>query len=205
MSEAVARLPTAQREAPSPAPALGFSLQVDLGAGRVCTLQTHLPGDCHFIELNLMLDKMTAAGDRQRAHYKLEELERDLAKLEKEQSQHQEDLERVDRDFDEQKQKRIEAIAKAEKALADFEIAAGIAATERGRRNPNLTSQDRANARKTKGGIDQLKGEITAAQAERDKTMADSQKTIERRAELIEKTCAEIARCKEIVKAGLQK
>jgi hypothetical protein len=67
----------------------------------------------------MMLDKMTAAGDRQRAHYKLEELERDVAKLEKEQSQHQEDLERIDRNFEDEKQKRIDAITKAEKALAE--------------------------------------------------------------------------------------
>ena len=72
----VARLPT--REPASEVPALGMSIQVDLGLGRIATLQTFVPSNASQVEINWMLDKMTRAGDRQRAQYRLEELHRDL-------------------------------------------------------------------------------------------------------------------------------
>ena len=135
MSE-VAHLPRRDELSLIQAPALGFSLQVDLGAGRVCTLQTHVASDCSLRDLNMMLDKMTAAGDRQRAHYKIEELERDLKQTEKEQAQHQEDLDRVDREHEAAQAKRQAAAEAAVKTLGEFEKVVAAQHEERGGRGP---------------------------------------------------------------------
>ncbi|MDE2469774.1 MAG: hypothetical protein KGL35_13810 [Bradyrhizobium sp.] len=185
------------------APGLGFSMQVDLGAGRVCTLQTFLPNDCTLPELNQMLDKMTAAGDRQRAHYQIEGLQRDLKQFRKEQEQGVEDLEKIKRDHQDAQLDRAGRIEKAGKALADFEKASLAVAEDRGRRNPGMTAQDKANAKRTQDGIDKLKAEIDVAEAEAAKALVEAQKVLDRRAELIAKTEAEIAHCERIVAAGL--
>jgi hypothetical protein len=200
----VARLPAARHESPEKAAALGMSLQVDLGAGRVCTLQTFIPADAHLVELNMMLDKMTSAGDRQRAHYKIEEKERELAQLEKDQAQHQEDLDRIDVDYEAAQARRMDQAEKAVKSADDYEVAAKANWNPAKRGEYKQSKHDEANLARVRGGVDKLKGEMDVAKAEHDKAHGESAKTMERRLALIEKTRAEIARCREIVADGLK-
>lgn len=186
-------------------PSLGMSLQVDLGAGRVCTLQTFLPNDCSTPELNKMLDKMTDAGARQRSAYRIEEIERDLETLEKEQAQQSEDLAAVDARYDAEQTKRSADASRAEKSLGEYEAAAKAAWEAKGGRGPMvLKGAEKANADRVKGGVDKLKGEMLVAQEERARTREEILKTMDRRAELIAKRRAELARCKEIVASGLK-
>ena len=204
MSE-VAHLPRRDELSLIQAPALGFSLQVDLGAGRVCTLQTHVASDCSLRDLNMMLDKMTAAGDRQRAHYKIEELERDLKQTEKEQAQHQEDLDRVDREHEAAQAKRQASAEAAVKALGEFEKVVAARHEERGGRGPVvLKGHDKANYDRVASSVTKLKAEMANAQSERDVAHANSKTVFDRRAEIIAKMQAEIAHCKEIVADGLK-
>src|ERR1700722_4526058 len=82
----VARLPLPAEGDKEPAqtvPVLRFGINVDLGLGRILTAETYLPNDCRMADLNGMMDKMTRAGDRQRAHYRLEELHASIATEEK--------------------------------------------------------------------------------------------------------------------------
>lgn len=210
MSAAEAKKPylVSEPEKPIPpvgnVPGLGFSMQVDLGAGRVCTLQTFLPNDCSIDELNAMLDKMTKAGDRQRAHYNIEGLLRDLKKFEKEQEQALEDLAKSEAEHKETQAGRTASVEKAYKALGTYEAAATVDAAERGRRVPGPTAQDRANMKRTQNGIEKLKVEIEVAENEHQKSIFEAQKVINRRQEMIDKTKEEIARCKEIVGKGLE-
>ena len=204
MSE-VAHLPRRDEVPLIQAPALGFSLQVDLGAGRVCTLQTHVASDCSLRDLNMMLDKMTAAGDRQRAHYKIEELERDLKQTEKEQAQHQEDLDRVDREHEAAQAKRQAAAEAAVKTLGEFEKVVAAQHEERGGRGPvALKGHNKANYDRVASSVTKLKTEMANAQSERDVAHANSKTVFDRRAEIIAKMQAEIAHCKEIVADGLK-
>ena len=53
------------------APALGFSIQQDLGGGQNIVLQTHLTNDVGPADLNAMLDKMSAAATRLKARHQL--------------------------------------------------------------------------------------------------------------------------------------
>jgi hypothetical protein len=186
-------------------PALGFSLQVDLGAGRVCTLQTCLPNDCGVVALNRMLDKMTAAGDRQRAHYQIEGLERDLVKFEKEQAQGQADLQKIDADFDlEQNNRQIE-IDRLSATLATYQAAHADVQAARGVRDPSRQkSNDRANAEKVENRIKDLRAEIQVAPETHANTVRQAQIVLDNRAALIEKTRADIAHNQAIVIAGLK-
>lgn len=181
-------------------PSLGFSMQVDLGAGRVCVLQTHLPNDCSAAELDGMLDKMTQAGDRQRAHYKIEELERDLAKLSQEQAQHKEDLARIESDYQAKVEERNAQMLVAQKSVDDFMDQAREAHGERGGRSAfALRGPDASRVNNVKTGITQLQADNDRALAERDVALRNSQATFDRRDKMMADLTAEIAQCRAIV------
>ena len=201
----VARIPRHEDAPLVQVPAIGVSIQVDLGAGRVAALQTHVAGDCTLRDLNFALDKMTSAGDRQRAHYQLEELRRDLGKVEKEQSQHQEDLDRLDREHEAAQKKRLADAEAAVKALGDYETAVTEERVARGQRGPVvLKGSPKAHADRIKDGIAKLKVDMAKAVAEHDVAHGNSKATFERRAATITKLKEEVARCEEIVAAGLK-
>lgn len=182
------------------AAALGFSMQVDLGAGRVCTLQTHLANDCSVEQLNHMLDKMTSAGDRQRAHYKIEELEREIEQHEREQAQHQEDLDRLDLEFAARQEQRNGEIKKAQTALDNLNAAARDAHVATGKRGEfALRGTDKSRHDAVQSGVQALVLEMAKDEAEHDVAHANSTKTFERRGQIIARTRAEVARCKAIV------
>lgn len=186
-------------------PGLGFSLQVDLGAGRVATLQTFLPNDCSLVELNEMLDKMTSAGDRQRAHYQIEGFERELKQYEKEQEQGRLDLEKIEADFQQAQLDRMRQIEQHGSSIASFEEARAAANEDSGRRNPQrLTAQQAANVKTIEKRMGELKAAIEVAKEEHAKTLIEAKKVIERRAALIEKTKREIEHCRAIVARGLE-
>jgi hypothetical protein len=184
-------------------PILRYSLTFDLGAGRVCAMETYSPSDGSLRDLNLMLDKMTAAGDRQRAHYKIEELERELDGLEKEQAQHAEDLARIDREYEAAQAKRQEQAEAGTKALSGIEEAA---ANDPRKRGPviELKGAVKANYGRVKDGVEKLKAEMEKAKEERTVAHGNSKTVMDRRAALIAKAKDEIARCREIVAAGLK-
>jgi hypothetical protein len=195
-----AHTPMPQGPGATDAPALGFSMQVDLGAGRVCTLQTFLPNDCTVEHLNHMLDKMTAAGDRQRAHYKIEELEREIEQHEREQAQHQEDLDRLDREYEARQEQRNAEVEKAQLALDNLNAAARDAHVATGKRGEfALRGTDKSRHDAVSSGVQALVLEMAKDEAEHDVAHANSTKTFERRGQIIERTRAEIARCKAIV------
>lgn len=185
--------------------ALGFSIQIDFGAGRTGVLQTHLSNDCSLIDLNRMLDKMTAAGDRQRAHYKIEEEERALESIEKDQRQHAEDIVKVDADFLVAQEQRREEIRRAESALADSVQMLANAHIASGRRGEfELRGKEKSNAAVAEARIKQLKEEYLNKQAEHDDTHKKFNELRKRRQDLIEKHKVEIDRLRAIVASGLR-
>lgn len=184
--------------------ALGFSLQIDLGAGRVCTMQTFLPNFCSAIELNRMLDKMTAAGDRQRAHYRIEELEREIAREEKAQEQHKEDLARLDREHEAKQAARDAQIEKLRTALDNFEAARRDAHVESGRRGEfQLRGTDKQSADRATSEITKAVAERDQAEVERNVAHQNSLVTIKRQDEILARMREEVERCKATVAAGL--
>jgi chromosome segregation ATPase len=181
-------------------PALGFSVQVDLGAGRAAVFQSAVAGDCDIAELNTVLDKINRAGDRQRAHYKIEEELHKLEQIEQEQRQHTEDLQEVDQRYaEEQKQLRADVL-KAEKARGNFYTAHQADHEARGRRGAyEPKGIERTQVNSLTKGIEQLEEDIAKATAEHDKTHMQFNDLKRRRAEVIAKHRKEIERCREIV------
>src|SRR5262249_22697450 len=78
------------------APALGFSLQFDLGGNRTLVLQTHVDADAPPTVLNSMLDHISSAADRMRTKYDLKVMRKELAHQRKTLKSLDEDLERID-------------------------------------------------------------------------------------------------------------
>lgn len=64
------------------APALGFSLQIGIGKDRQIVFQSHLDQDAPLQKLNLLLDKINAAADRQIARTAIEDHKRLIAQRE---------------------------------------------------------------------------------------------------------------------------
>ncbi len=187
-------------DAPEKAPALGMSLQVDLGAGRVCTLQTFVDSTVPVGELDAMLDKMTSAGDRQRAHYKIEELERDLDKTEREQAQHKDDLATIDQRHAENREKlRAEAQALQGSVDTFMATARDTHVARGGRTEFQLKGGDKSNVTKIENAVGKLKDEMAKAEAEHAVAHANSDITFKRREEIIARLKDEIARCRAIV------
>lgn len=204
MSGEVARL-RSEEPAKVDQPALGFSLQFDLGSGRVATMQTFLPNDCDQAALDGMLDKMTASGDRQRAKYQIEELEREEEKYVREQEQHQEDLANQDKAFDERQEIRTKEVERLQKELGEFDerlLREWNASAKRGTFKAGPRDESRRKAQE--GGIQEQIQRMAEDAVERDNAHKNSQTTFDRRAKLLERTRAEIAKCKAIVagKAG---
>lgn len=213
MSESLRRLHPAYEDLsggdPGPrkvdVPAIGFSLQVDLGAGRVGVFQTAMPNDCSLPELNRMLDKMNRAGDRQRAHYKIEEEERSIELLKKEQAQHQEDLDAVDKRFFADMETLRQSADRAQKTIDNFMATARDAHVESGRRGEfELKGAQKSQYNTTATGVAKAKEEMAMKQTEFDKTHAQWNDLHKRREDLIVKHTADLERYKALVAAGLQ-
>lgn len=182
------------------APALGFSLQVDLGAGRIATLQTFLPNDCPQHALDGMLDKMTKAGDRQRAHYKIEELQADLKKVQSAIDQAQYDIDKTNADHDTAMQLRHaeydtlqSKLDKLMETARDEHVGSG----RRGEFKLRGTTQSAHNAGTS--AVEKAKEEIIKAENERENTIRNFVNGRSGRMAQKKMIEAEIAECQKIV------
>lgn len=199
--ENVARLPVKQD---ADAPALGMSLQVDLGLGRIATLQTFVPNNASTAEINGMLAKMTAAGDCQRAHYKLEELHRDLAEEERKHAQMQADAETNVASFNAEQEARTAEVERRTKILANFEAAKQEQRGAGRRGEVKLGGADAAGVKTLEEAVKQARKEIVDADL-RYATEGENYKiNLKTHAKAIERIRREIERCKEIEAAGLK-
>lgn len=77
-------------------PALGISVKTQASEGREIVFQTHIAQDASIVDLNALLDKMTAAADRQSAKAALITLYRDLEDHEKQLRQLEEDYSNIE-------------------------------------------------------------------------------------------------------------
>ena len=197
--------PAADSTSAEKTPALGMSLQVDLGAGRVCTLQTYLERDCSVVELNKMLFKMTGAGDCQRAHYQIEGLLRDLAKHEQDQAQAEADLAQMDVTFGAEQAERAKTIEKHGATIGQFQEAHRAVADVRGVRDASrLKSTEAANIAKLENAIKDLRAEMQVAPERLKNEIEQARIVMRTRQGQIDKLKRDIEHNRGIVAAGLQ-
>lgn len=201
---AVAKISGRPLDAPAQeAPALGFSLQIDLGAGRVATMQTFLPNSCDITELNAMLDKMTRAGDRQRAHYKIEELKLQLQRENDFINQAKDDLARIDGEHDKTQAQRHADMQMFQKQIdAAMELARDnhVGSGRRSEFAPKGTTKSAVDA--GKNAVKKIVTDIATAENEREKAHQNLRTTISGRLALKAKIEAEMAECELIVAQG---
>lgn len=184
------------------APALGMSLQVDLGMGRVATLQTFVPSDCSMRQLNETLDKMTRAGDRQRAHYRLEELHRELSEEERKHAQMQSDEEVNTATFNIEQGKRQTNVERQEKVLANYEQAKAL--PDPRKRNPSEDPRTKADRGRLEDGVKAARQAIVDADLAQEQARANYASSLKAHEKAIDRIKRDIARMKEIEAAGLQ-
>lgn len=184
------------------AAALGVSLQVSVGEGRVAVLQTHIPGDCSVVELNEMLDKLAVAGERQRARGKIEEYEEEIEKLETTLVRYRVDLTDVDSNFAKTKiaieAKMNEYTVQKDNALS----AARDAHSSSERRGAFKPQGSTASAiRAAEQAIDNLQADLVKQAQERAVAHENLSKNVKRFEEEIARFRSKIARCESLQKA----
>lgn len=83
-----------------PAPAIGYSIVINLDGNRQVTAQCFVAEDENDVEINRRFDRVFAILDRQKARYEVVNEREELAKEAGTLDQLKEDLARVDHDFD---------------------------------------------------------------------------------------------------------
>ena len=84
----------------STAPALGYSIVANLGGDRQITVQCFVGSDEPLVSINKKIDRALAVVDRQKARYELEDLYEERHKTAQTLAQFEEDLARLDLDFE---------------------------------------------------------------------------------------------------------
>ena len=145
----------------TPAPAIGISVQCQIGAERQIVFQCFVPMDCKEQDLNGALDKLVLAAERQEKRTRLIAVRNKLKDYTKMQERAVEDMFRIDAEHD--------ALAEVRKSKDRNSL----------KRNPELTAQQlqedrnlsnqRTNAettiRRVKNDIDELRAEIVELEA----------------------------------------
>ena len=83
-------------KSPAEVTAIAVSFDHQLSDGRILRFHTGIAEDASAEELNALLDRLTAASDRQAARYKLQALQADLVKNERMYQERAEDVIRID-------------------------------------------------------------------------------------------------------------
>ncbi|MEK6591559.1 MAG: hypothetical protein AABZ67_00620 [Pseudomonadota bacterium] len=145
------------------APAIGTSLQVQIGDGRVFVLQTHFAQEATVAQQNKLLDRMFLAADRVKARYDLEAIEDKLAQLDRLLKRYREDKAKADAEAQGKKNHWEKKIADclAEQAKIRNEDAANHEST--GRRGAYQISQ------RALGKVNAFANDINRARAEIEK------------------------------------
>ena len=86
--------PVAADDSQSKVPGINIQLVVAMGPGRNLTLMTHCYPDQHDV-LNIALDTITRASDRQRSKYEVEEIQEELRRMNLMQGDRKRDLDAI--------------------------------------------------------------------------------------------------------------
>jgi hypothetical protein len=118
-------------------PALGVSLSLQYAGGRTVVMQTHVAQDVSEADLNALLDKLNAVGDRAEAYYAQDQARRQLEVEENAQANIVRRLSEVDNNI-------------ALKAQAD------------NRRNPKMSAQDEMQRKQAYDSVEESKKRVKA-------------------------------------------
>ena len=123
----------------STAPALGYSIVANLGGDRQITVQCFVGSDEPLASINKKIDRALAVVDRQKARYELDDLHEERHKTAQTLAQFEEDLARLDLDFEASQdslRKQITEVLALSNAEFDKGYAEHIASGRRGDYKP---------------------------------------------------------------------
>ncbi len=174
--------------APPVIPAVGCSLQIDLGNGTVCMLQTHYERDMGALERSFIQDTLFDDGERLKARARIAAISKEIDGINSQRALNAGQLERAEADY---QAKTAERIKQGDEAVeADSKLHA-----EQERRGPYTPSTKLAAYLKT------LAHQQSAADTERTQTLNNLQATERMLDGTIAKLRAESAALKAIVDA----
>ena len=163
------------------APALGYSIVANLDGKRQITAQYFVAGDEDMAAIHANVDRTMRVIDRQVARYEIEEKAEDLAKLRNTLAQAEEDLARVDHDFEVKKATlnvQIETVNGDYKAAYDADYDKFVKKGYTGSYSPQGSVA--ANLSRHKAEVTRLAAERDKAQAERDQHRSNVMISIDR-------------------------
>jgi hypothetical protein len=181
-------------------PAIGISLTMNVGNNAQAVLQTFVAQEASDKEANALLDRLFSLAARQKALGEIPELEEDLSKHKKTLAQFNEDLARVETDYETNKEKRLESIAKLTKDYeAEFEKAyeTHSKSGRQGEFEPRGSVKSRL-ATYT-AGINKIDQEMKKADAERHQAIEGLKISQVRYEAEIERLSADIAKRKALI------
>jgi len=179
-----------------PAPALGYSILANLGDEKQLTVQCFVDSEEPLSSIHVKLDKAMAVVDRQKAKYRLKDLTADLAKTERGLENLQDDLLRLESQFEENKA----AIADRVRDLAEKREEIAKAAYGKGRSGPVGHEKQRSEAIKKE--IEQLQEQGAKATAEREAARQNIATSIGRYNDEIERLQKQVDECEALIAGG---
>lgn len=171
---------------PAQAPAIGCSLQIDLGNNTVLMLQTHYERDMPAHERAAIQDMLYEDGERMKAHVRIQAIGKEIEGINQQRALNAGQLERAEADYQAKKADRIRLSDES----ADADI---LQQKETGRRGPYELST------KAKQHQKAIAAQQLAADQERDQTLSNLQATEKMLAARIDQLAAEAQKLKGVV------
>lgn len=175
------------------APALGYSILANLGDEKQLTVQCFVDSEEPLSSIHVKLDKAMAVVDRQKAKYRVKDLRKELDKDGRTLRQLEEDLTRVEAQF----QQNQEAIDEQIRLAADKREEIAKLAYGKGRSGP--VGHDAAHSNALKKQIEQLVADKAKAEAERKQARDNIAVSIVRYNDEIERLKEQVAECEALI------
>jgi chromosome segregation ATPase len=178
------------------APALGYSILANLGDEKQLTVQCFADSEEDIASIHSKVDKAMAVVDRQKAKYKARDLRSEVAKMERTLRQLEDDLARLETDFEANQEAIDRRIAECGEGVSKLQSEAHA----RGRAQP--VGADKAAERALRQEAETLNEQKNKAIAERAQARANTAVNIGRYREEIDKANEHIAECEALIGDG---
>lgn len=186
--------------APTPAPAIGYSIVSNLGGDRQMTVQCFVGEDEADRVIHAKIDRIFRVVDRQKARYELVDLREERIKTDETLAQFKEDFARVEQEHAKAQAARDVEIVELQKVRGQKHQAgysAHVATGRQGAYNPKGTVKvdlDRIDA-----GVQQLVDQKAKAEAEREQHVQSLNVSMERYTKALEALDAKVAARKALL------
>lgn len=182
------------------APAIGYSIVANLDGKRQITAQYFVAGDEDMVTIHANVDRVLSIVDRQIARYEIEEIREEASKQRNTLAQAEEDLARIDHDFDTKQAAfnvQIETLNEDYKKMYESDYETWMKKGYSGTYEPK--GHAATNLSRIKGAVSQVVKERDALQAERDQHRENVMISIRRFKVAVAEADARVARLEALI------